>query len=615
MSPSDLLRRFVRRPAWGVFVAALALRATLVVHAWGANPLVREPLLDGRFYLRWAGEIAAGDVAGTRGVVGGEPWFFNPLYAYVLAPIVAVFASPVLPALLAQAALGAGTAALAAATAVRTFDRRAGWIAGLLVSFAAPLAQLDAQISVAELSAFLVAGACFACAPATPGDRPGAHGPVAAGLWLGIGALARPITPVALPLIAWRYARESSRRGAAVAAVVVTFGLCAVPSFVRNWTVSGEPALYTVASGLNAHLGNNPEAKKFRSMSSNHFRFNPIDMHEDGRRYVQEAVGRRPTRGEVSSWFWKMTFDETFFRDPAGSFAFYANKARWFFNATEVPSSASLATDRALAPGLRVAFVPTWLLASLALAGAFAWRRRADVLLGPGAIAFAHLAILTLVFPLSHYRAPAIPALAVLAAGAIVAVPAAWAEGRRSLAAAIVGVAAGAAVAGAVPPGPDPLAFRDEAILAMNARDRGDLVGAEKLAWSALEAYRRQWPGEPDMGLAWEMIGEMQFRQEKWKEAVASFTRSLELDQTHPLVRLWRSHAHERLGDFRSAERDARDVTERYPFMVEGWVRLVEVVSSFPSRGDEARKVLDEAVARGYRPEETLLRRLGLAPR
>ncbi|MCE9636542.1 MAG: glycosyltransferase family 39 protein [Planctomycetes bacterium] len=617
----DLTRRLVARPAWGVAALAVVVRGSIVAHMWSSDPLVRTPTLDGEYYLNWARDIASGDLVGARGVIGGEPWFLNPLYAYVLAPVIRLVGGSTLPILFGQACLGALTAALTAATAARLFgdvglpSRRAGWVAGLLVAFSAPLAQLDAHVASTELAAFMVAGTCFACAAPTSGDRRGAHGPLAAGLWLGIGALARPITPLALPFIAWRFARESSRRWVTAATVAVVFGLCAVPSLVRNWSVSGEPAIYTVASGLNAHLGNNPEAKHYRSMTSRHFRFNPIVMHEDGRNYVEQVLGRRPTRGEVSSWFWRLTFDETFFRDPSGSFAFYANKARWFFCATEVPSSASYASDLRLAPGLGVAFVPTWLVASLALAGAFAWRRRTDVLLGPGAVAFAHLAVLVLVFPLSHYRAPVIPALAVLGAGAVVAAWAAWESGRRAGAGVVVGVAAGAAIIGWIPPGPDPLAFRDEAILAMNARDTGDLVAAEKHAWIARDVYRLQWPGEPDMGLAWEMIAEMQFRQGKWKESIASFTQSLALDPTPPLVRLWRSHAYERVDDFRASEKDARDVVERYPFMVEGWTRLAEILSAFPDRGAEARQALDEAIKRGYRPDATLLRRLGLAPR
>ncbi|MCE9635241.1 MAG: hypothetical protein K8T90_05985 [Planctomycetes bacterium] len=609
MTLRELLRRLVSRPAWGVGCAALVLRAALVFHAWTTNPLVREPSLDGRFYLRWAADIAGGDLSGSRGVIAGEPWFFNPLYAYLLAPFVALLTSPVLPILLAQAVLGAGTAAMAAAAASRTFDRRAGWTTGLLVAFAAPLAQLDAHIAVAELSAFLVAGACFACAPVATdapssvegsvARRASAAGPLAAGLWLGVGALARPIVPLALPFVAWRFAKTSKRRFHTATLVVLAFAACAVPSLLRNWVVSGEPAVWTAAGGINAHLGNNPVARADRTMASSDFRFAPETMHDDARRHVEQSMGRRVSRTEVGSWYWRTTLDEVLFRDPAASLTFYAQKARWFFGPIEVPSSASHSLDVGFSPWLRLAFVPTWLTASLALAGAWAWRRRADVLLGPGAIAFAHLAMLTLVFPLSHYRAPAIPALAVLAGGAVTAAWGAWRGGRRGAAGVIVGVAAATAVAAALPPGPDPLRARDETTLAILERDRGDYDAAERHARAAIDERRAMWPGRLDTGVAWATLGEVQLAARRWADAKASLDRAVELDPAAPTCRVLRSSAHEGVGDFAAAEIDARQAIALAPADADGWERLGTLLTRIPSRAVEARAALQEARRRG----------------
>jgi tetratricopeptide (TPR) repeat protein len=309
-----------------------------------------------------------------------------------------------------------------------------------------------------------------------------------------------------------------------------------------------------------------------------------------------------------------MTLEETFFRDPWGSLAFYAQKARWFFGPVEVPSSASLATDLGFSPGLRAACVPVWLVASLAVAGAWAWRRRADVLLGPGALALAHLGVLTLVFPLSHYRAPAIPALAVLAGGAVAAAWSAWDERRRGAAMAIVGIGAAVAAVGAVPPRPDPLWFRDESVLAMYEKRRGNIEAARTHALAALEAYRRQWPGAKDPGLAWELIAETQWADRRWEEARASLDRSLELDPHSPTARMTRSWVHERLLDFKRAEEDARETLKRYPFLPDAWVRLGEVLSLIPGKEAEAAEVLREAIRRGGRPDEGALRRAGLPP-
>src|SRR6185436_19089593 len=74
-----------------------------------------------------------------------------------------------------------------------------------------------------------------------------------------------------------------------------------------------------------------------------------------------------------------------------------------------------LETDRALVTRLSLAFVPTWLLAASAVAGAVVARGRRELLLGPGALVAAHVVACSLAFPLSHYRGPAVPAMAVLA--------------------------------------------------------------------------------------------------------------------------------------------------------------------------------------------------------
>ena len=72
-------------------VAAVAVRAYVAIAAWTSNPLISSAKLDAAYYLRWAGDIASGDVLGTGGVLGGDPYLLNPLYAFVLAPLVGIF--------------------------------------------------------------------------------------------------------------------------------------------------------------------------------------------------------------------------------------------------------------------------------------------------------------------------------------------------------------------------------------------------------------------------------------------------------------------------------------------------------------------------------------------
>lgn len=460
------------------------MRGIVSWQSWERNPAVRDPGLDGAYYLAWARDIASGDLAGASGTIRGEPFLLNPLYAYVLAPIVKAFGATPAPVLVLQALLAGGTAALAAAAALRWSGRAAAWTAGACVALSASLVHLDAHVAVSGLAAFLVAATCFSCAPAPAGER--WRRPLASGAWLGLSALARPVALLALPFVTALHARRAERPWRAALLVLAGFAAFAAASFARNAAVSGEPVVFTAANGLNLHLGNNPEARRLRTMHTDEFRFAPREMHEDAKLRVAAETGEEPSRAEVSAWFADRALAEARGR-PLDSAAWYATKARWFFSPQEPASSADYDHDRRIVPALALAFVPTWLVAALAVAGAVLCRARRDLLLGPGALALAHLAACTLAFPLSHYRSPAVPAMAVLAGAGVAAALDALRSGQRRGVVVAFASAGAAAAAGALPPQP---AYRRDQLLvneAVASLYRGDLDAAERGARAALE--------------------------------------------------------------------------------------------------------------------------------
>ncbi len=446
---------------------------------------MREPRLDAAYFLAWARDVASGDVLGRHGVVGGDPFLLNPLYAYVIAPLVAVFGAVPAPILVVQTLLAGATAALAAAAARRFAGTTAAWTAGIAVAFSTPLVHLDGYVAVSGLAAFLVAGTCFACAPPErDGER--RHGPFAAGLWLGLSALARPVVLFALPFVVRLYVRREKSRLRAAALVLLPFAACAGVSFARNVVVSGERVVFTAANGQNLHLGNNEAARRLGAMTTDEFRFDPEGMHEDAQFRLGSEFGRKPTRSEISDYFAHLAFGELRAHTGA-SLVWYGEKTRWFFSPTEPASSADYGYDLALTPMLRLAFVPTWLLAALAVAGAVVRRDRSDLLLGPGALVFAHLAACTLTFPLSHYRGPAVPAMAVLAGCAVAAAADGLRAGRGRALVVVAATAGLVGIAGAVGAQPQ---YQQQVLLANGAiveRMEGDLDAAERDCRSALE--------------------------------------------------------------------------------------------------------------------------------
>jgi 4-amino-4-deoxy-L-arabinose transferase-like glycosyltransferase len=472
-------------PAAACAALTALVRGLTAWQAWSRNPAAAHPRLDGAYYMEWAADIARGDVLGRGGTIGGEPFLLNPLYPYVIAPLVRIFGETTAPVLALQVVLAAATAGLAAAAARRFSGNAAAWIAGLATAFSASLAHLDANVAISGLAAFLVAGTCFACAPG--GGR--GHGPVAAGVWLGLSALARPVALFAIPFVAWLFARRAEGRRARVRAallVAAPVALLAALPFVRNAAVSGEAVVYTASNGLNLHLGNNPAARRQMAMQTDDFRFEPREMYDDTKYRVAMALGREPTRSEISSWYAGLVGQE--WREHfAASAAWHANKLRWFFGPVEAPSSADIRLDRVLVPWLAIAWLPTWLLAALALGGAVACRDRRDLLLGPGAVVLAHVVVCTLAFPQSHYRAPAVPAMAVLAACGLVAAATGLSDGRRGPAATLALASAVAAIAGFVPP--QPLADPETAALVsrgVESMHRGDADAALRDGAAAL---------------------------------------------------------------------------------------------------------------------------------
>lgn len=138
-------------------------------------------------------------------------------------------------------------------------------------------------------------------------------------------------------------------------------------------------------------------------------------------------------------------------------------------------------------PLLRLAWMPTWLVAAFAIAS-LATRQRRELLLGPGSLVLGHFAACTLAFPIEHFRAPAIPAMAVMAGCAIAAIAEAALAGRPRGALPPLLVAGACALAGALPPQPRDQSAVRLANQAVAALDAGRLDAAERHAHAALAA-------------------------------------------------------------------------------------------------------------------------------
>jgi 4-amino-4-deoxy-L-arabinose transferase-like glycosyltransferase len=234
-----------------IFTAALALRLVVAL-AWAPSPVA-----DAADYDR----LARGLVEG-RGYVSpsGQPTAWRPpLYPGFVAAVYAVAGEHPEAVRVAQAVVGAASAALVYVLAFGLLGSGPAWLAGGLAAVdLASVFSVSRLLSEALFTFLLVLSVALVVrALGTSGRRSRAWA-LGGGLALGLGALTRGalvLYPVALVPV-WLLARRGS--GRALLAVVFGFVLAISP-----WTIRNERALHAFVpvatqGGLTLWAGNHP---------------------------------------------------------------------------------------------------------------------------------------------------------------------------------------------------------------------------------------------------------------------------------------------------------------------------------------------------------------------
>jgi 4-amino-4-deoxy-L-arabinose transferase-like glycosyltransferase len=408
-------RRWI--PSLAILLAAAAALRLLALADFRAGNLAFDvPRLDSRAFLAWAERISAGDVAGSGA------FFLNPLYPYLIAPLVGgPLEDVVLRVRLLQALLGLGTVLCVALAARRILgDPRAALAAGAAAAAWPFLLHEELILLATTTIVFLNALALWFLARWH--DRRSPLDALGAGLALGVGVLGRPnLLPFAtlLPLwFAWRTA-PGARGGALLrhgGALLLGLAIPLAPCLARNLAVLGEPVLTTTSMGPNLWITNNPMAWETGGMECAEFLHDPLEMEPTCTEVAEAAEGRPLAPTEVSR-HWARRAVGAMAQEPGTAARFLLRKALYFLDGREIPSSYcfELAVSRtAVIRRIPLSFA---VLAPLAILGALLLRGNpaAAPALAMAAISFAGLVAF---IPLDHYRAPALPALFPLAAAA-----------------------------------------------------------------------------------------------------------------------------------------------------------------------------------------------------
>jgi 4-amino-4-deoxy-L-arabinose transferase-like glycosyltransferase len=385
---------------FGVLLLALAVRLAIVL------PVIGLPPQDPDHYLTLARSLVDG-----RGfsLVGRLTAYRPPLYPLILTPFVALFGErTAAPALLLNVLLGVGTAACTFVTARRWgFSGGRAALAGLIVACDPVLVVQAKSVMTETLAAFLLSGALM-----TVSRDAGPRRAFGGGIWLGLASLCRPSLLASSALIS--AAALAFGPGTARLRLLRSAGILAgtlivlTPWAARNARVFGEPIWTTTHGGYTLALANNPAY--YRDVLDGE---GGEVWTGPGQKKWAEGVLRR-TRGlpepeadrRLSAEGWRMA------RIAPGAFA-RATVARLkrFWGVT--PARSVYALPLRVATGLWTA--PLLFAVGAGLASRRAWR-------WPRATAVAAIVSLTIVHAFYwtdlRMRAPIVPALALIAAGA-----------------------------------------------------------------------------------------------------------------------------------------------------------------------------------------------------
>jgi hypothetical protein len=401
-------------------IAGLGL-AVRLAYAWqlSEHPYGRFPWVDESAYWRWALAIKSGRW------LPAQPFYQDPLFAYVLAGLMAVVGTGFASLRIALAAIGSLTPVAVFWAGRVGVGRPEGIVAGLVAALYRPLVFNDGLLEKEGLGALVAAVALGLTARAVRADRMGRGAGLAGFAW-GLLGLLRANALLIGPLgVGWCLAAFRDRRKVAAlraAAFAVGFGLALAPALVVNALVADRPELLltTWQAGANFYIGNGPEAE------GNYTKLpfvidNPLYEADNFRAEAQRRSGRRLSPGGVSR-FWLAEGLKRWEAAPLASLRLLGWKLALVSSDFEIFDNQSEELVRAVvAPALSWSFLSFGWLAPLAALGLA--RSRADRSSFWWFLVLSTLAGListAVFFVVGRYRIPWVPGLALLAAAGAV---------------------------------------------------------------------------------------------------------------------------------------------------------------------------------------------------
>jgi len=439
--------------AAAVFGLALAVRLAYTIEIRDL-PTLHELVMDAQRYDQLARDIL------DRGWRPREAFYQAPLYPYLLAAVYAVSGRSLTAMRLAQALVGAVTAALTALAGGRISERATGRqavaaaaIAGVLAALYAPAVFYTPLLLKTVPALFFESAALLLLLPPAGRGLSPARA-LAAGAALGGAALLQEslllLAPAAALYVAaagedapeavaaaverprqvTRRRSQGWRRTGRALALLAGAALALAPAALLNYAASGEVLLTSSQGGMNFYIGNARGATGTYAALSSGSQI-PERQREDARRlaaaFAAREQGRAVSPGEldpaaVSRLFWRETWREIA-ADPGAWLRLLVRKVRLFWNAYELPDAEGFRVYRRESLLLRCDPVVFGMVAPLAAVGLLALGRggrlgRRRALLAALLAGTACVAVVAF-FVFGRYRLAALPFLLPLAAAGV----------------------------------------------------------------------------------------------------------------------------------------------------------------------------------------------------
>ncbi|MEN8006465.1 MAG: tetratricopeptide repeat protein [Candidatus Krumholzibacteriota bacterium] len=426
--PNSQPARYPVRTTVILALAALALRAGVIIWRQGHDPLFHQPINDAAIYDQWARALLASRGFGLE----DAPFFLPPLYPYLTALLYRIGGGGIWMVTIFQALCGVGTVLGIHRLGFRLHGPRAGLLASVLALLCAPVLWYEGWQLPTALNLFLLTVVLNLLieipALKQPTGRRSLAVFLALGLALGLAAVGRPQNLLlAVFVLLWLWWRGKSTGAAVYRSLGIILAALLVPIApvtIHNLKASGEPVLISANGGVNFYVGNHKGA-------DGRFSFPPGfpsyigQMQAASRRMAQAEAGQDLDWRQTSAhWFKKGWGDLT--EDPGRALGLGLHKARLLVSWREMENNFVVGwvhersgPGRLLIPSLGL----FWLLALPALIEAVRRREPKDLAM---IIPTVTVILVCLIFWVStRNRLPLLIPLAVLA-GASLSNPRLW---------------------------------------------------------------------------------------------------------------------------------------------------------------------------------------------